>query len=113
VVICALLQWKSAKAESEAPLENFVESFANATRYIRHAPAIQVVPARNLLFAFFISVIPALMPVVGLKKLHLQPCTLGLLFTSMGAGSVLCALFVLPQEKWAIVAETSVMAKPK
>ncbi len=77
VVICALLQWKSAETESEAPLENFVESFANATRYVRYAPAIQVVLARNLLFAFFISVIPALMPVVGLKQLHLQPCTLG------------------------------------
>jgi Transmembrane secretion effector len=106
VVIGALLQWKSAKAESEAPLENFVESFANATRYVRYAPAIQVVLARNLLFAFFISVIPALMPVVGLKKLHLQPCTLGLLFTSMGAGSILCALFVLPYARQRLSSNT-------
>ena len=37
------------------------------------------------LFALFISVIPALMPVVGLKALHLNPSQLGLLFTSMGA----------------------------
>ena len=71
-------------------------SFANAIRYVRFAPAIQVVLARNILFAFFISVIPALMPVVGLKELHLQPCSLGLLFTSMGAGSVFGAVFVLP-----------------
>ncbi len=96
VVIGAVLQWKSAKAESEAPLESFVESFANAIRYVRYAPAIQVVVARNLLFAFFISVIPALTPVVGLKLLHLKPCSLGLLFTSMGAGSVLGAVFLLP-----------------
>jgi hypothetical protein len=27
----------------------------------------------NILFAFFISVIPALLPVVGLKELHLDP----------------------------------------
>jgi MFS family permease len=106
VVIGAVLQWKSAKAESEAPLENFVESFANATRYVRYAPAIQVVLARNLLFAFFISVIPALMPVVGLKQLHLQPCTLGLLFTSMGAGSVLCALLVLPYARQRLSSNT-------
>src|SRR6201994_3572886 len=35
VVIGAVLQWKSAKAQSKAPLENFAESFANATRYVR------------------------------------------------------------------------------
>jgi hypothetical protein len=38
---------------------------------------------RNFLFALFISVIPALMPVVGLKVLHLSSSNLGLLFTSM------------------------------
>lgn len=99
VVIFALLQWKGAKAESEFPLENFLESFSTAIRYVRYAPAIQVVLARNILFAFFISVIPALMPVVGLKELHLQPCSLGLLFTSMGAGSVFAAVFVLPRAR--------------
>ncbi|HET9377478.1 MAG TPA: MFS transporter [Chthoniobacterales bacterium] len=96
VVIFALLQWKGARAESEFPLENFVESFATAIRYVRYTPAIHVVLARNVLFAFFISVIPALMPVLGLKELHLQPCSLGLLFTSMGAGSIFGAVFVLP-----------------
>ena len=96
VVIFALLQWKGAKAESEFPLENFLESFSTAIRYARYAPAIQVVLARNILFSFFISVMPALMPVVGLKELHLQPCSLGLLFTSMGAGSVFGAVLLLP-----------------
>jgi MFS family permease len=96
VVILALLQWKGAKAESEFPLESFLDSFASAVRYVRYAPAIRVVLVRNILFAFFISVIPALTPVVGLKLIHLQPCSLGLLFTSMGAGSVLGAVFILP-----------------
>ena len=99
VVIFALLQWKGAKAELDFPLENFLESFSTAIRYVRYAPAIQVVLARNILFAFFISVIPALMPVLGLKELHLQPCSLGLLFTSMGAGSVFAAVFVLPRAR--------------
>jgi len=99
VVIFALLQWKDAKAELDFPLENFLESFSTAIRYVRYAPAIQVVLARNILFAFFISVIPALMPVLGLKELHLQPCSLGLLFTSMGAGSVFAAVFVLPRAR--------------
>jgi hypothetical protein len=39
--------------------------------------------ARNFLFALFISVISALMPVVGLKVLQLSSSNLGLLFTSM------------------------------
>ena len=52
--------------------------------------------ARNFLFALFISVIPALMPVVGLKLLHLSSSDLGLLFTSMGAGSVIGAVFIIP-----------------
>src|ERR1700758_50895 len=96
VVILALLQWKGPEAESGFPLENFLESFSAAVRYVRYSPAIQVVLARNILFSFFISVIPALIPVIGLKELRLQPCSLGLLFTSMGAGSVFSALFGLP-----------------
>ena len=52
--------------------------------------------ARNFLFALFVSVVPALMPVVGLKVLHLSSSNLGLLFTSMGAGSVLGAVFIIP-----------------
>ncbi len=99
VVTFALLRWKEAKAESGFPLENFLESLSTAVRYVRHSPAIQVVLARNILFAFFISVIPALLPVLGLKELRLQPCSLGLLFTSMGAGSVFSAVFVLPRAR--------------
>src|SRR6202051_1891338 len=83
VVIFALLQWKGPEAESGFPLENFLESFSTGVRYVRYSPAIQVVLARNVLFAFFISVIPELIPVIGLKELRLQPCSLGLFFTSM------------------------------
>src|SRR4029077_8710706 len=99
VVIFALLQWKGPEAESGFPVKNFLESFSTAVRYVRYSPAIQVVLARNILFAFFISVIPALIPVIGLKELRLRPCSLGLLFTSMGAGSVLSAIFVLPRAR--------------
>jgi predicted MFS family arabinose efflux permease len=36
------------------------------------------------------------MPVMGLKVLHFNSSNLGLLFTSMGAGSVFGAVFVIP-----------------
>jgi MFS family permease len=96
MLLVAIKQLKSRQAPSNLPLENFVESFVTAIRYVRYAPGIQIVLARNLLFAFFISIIPALIPVVGLRELHLDPSNLGLVFTCMGAGSVLGAVFILP-----------------
>ena len=96
VVMLAIPRWKRATEQARLPLESFFESFVTAIRYVRYAPGLQIVLARNALFALFISVIPALMPVVGLKALHLGPCNLGLLFTSMGAGSVAAAAFIIP-----------------
>jgi MFS family permease len=96
-VILAILRWKQNVTSCKLPLENFLESFTTAIRYVRFAPGIQVVLARNFLFAFFISIIPALLPVVALKQLNFQPASLGLLFTSMGAGSVFGAVFVVPR----------------
>jgi MFS family permease len=96
LVILAILQWKRNEAASKLPLESFFESFFTAIRYVRYAPGIQVVLARNVLFAFFISLIPALIPAVGLKELKLTAAGCGILFSSMGAGSVLGAVFVVP-----------------
>jgi len=96
LVIAAILQWKRREEADKLPLESFFESFFTAIRYVRYAPGIQVVLARNVLFAFFISLIPALIPVVGLKELKLTAAGCGLLFSSMGAGSVLGAVFVVP-----------------
>jgi MFS family permease len=110
VVILALLQQKGSETKSGLPLENFVESFSTAVRYVRYSPAFQVILARNILFAFFISVIPALVPVLGLKELRLQPCSLGLLFTSMGAGSVFSAVFVLPRARERLSSNTLIVS---
>jgi MFS family permease len=96
-VILALLPCKRVETAARLPFENFFDSVSTAINCVRCAPAIRMVLARNVLFAFFISVIPALMPVVGLRELHLRPCSLGLLFTSMGVGSVFSAVFVLPR----------------
>ena len=74
----------------------FLRFFLTGIRYVRYETALQIVLARNALFALCISVIPSLMPVVGLKVLCLSPSCLGLLFTSMGAGSVVAALAIIP-----------------
>ena len=96
VVILAILQWKRERGPSKLPVESFFESFSTAIRYVRYAPGIQVVLARTVLFAFFIALIPALIPVVGLKELRLTAAGCGILFSSMGAGSVVGAIFVVP-----------------
>jgi MFS family permease len=96
VVVLATRQWKQPTVLAKLPSESFFHSFWTVIRYVRSAPQFQVVLARNFLFALFISVIPALMPVMGLKVLDLSSSNLGLLFTSMGAGSVVGAVFVIP-----------------
>jgi MFS family permease len=96
LVVVATRQWKHPTLPAKLPSESLLKSFGTITRYVLNAPGFQVVLARNFLFALFVSVIPALMPVVGLKVLHLSSSNLGLLFTSMGAGSVVGAVFVIP-----------------
>lgn len=49
-----------------------------------------------MLFSLLIAAIPALLPVIGLKQLRIDAATLGLMYTIMGAGSVITAAFILP-----------------
>jgi MFS family permease len=50
----------------EPHLENFLESFASAVRYVRYAPGMQVILTRNFVCSLFIAAVPALVPVVAL-----------------------------------------------
>ena len=79
LVVVAIAPWRPTV--SRLPLESFFESMASAIRYVRYSKHVRIVLIRNGLFSFFISVIPALLPVVGLKRLHLSPPNLGMLFT--------------------------------
>jgi MFS family permease len=92
----AILQWKRVKVQSSLPLENFFESLTTAIRYVRYTPGIRILLARHALFSFFISIIPSLMPVIGLTELHLPAPHLGFLFTSMAVGSVISGSFIIP-----------------
>jgi MFS family permease len=96
LVVIATWQWKQPPQPARLRTESFTESFGTIIGYLCSERRFQVVLARNFLFALFISVIPALMPVVGLKVLQLSSSFLGLLFTSLGAGSVIGAVFILP-----------------
>jgi Na+/melibiose symporter-like transporter len=50
---------------------------------------------RNFTFGVLIGATPALIPVIGLKALHLHPLELGFVFICMGLGSLAGALFIL------------------
>jgi len=93
-VLISIAPWKPKV--SRLPLESFFESIISAIRYVRYSHGIRIILIRNAIFSFFIAIIPALLPVVGLKELHLSPSNLGLLFASMGIGSVLAAVLILP-----------------
>jgi len=96
LMFLAILQWKRVQTPSNLPLENFFESLTTAIRYVRYTSGIKILLARHALFSFFIAIIPALMPVVGLKELHLKASHLGFLFTSMAVGSVISGAFINP-----------------
>jgi MFS family permease len=99
LMFLVILAWQRVRRQSNLPLENFFESLTTAIRYVRYTSGIRILLARHTLFSFFISIIPALMPVVGLKELHLKASHLGFLFTSMAVGSVLSSAFIIPRAR--------------
>ncbi|MBV9492147.1 MAG: MFS transporter [Verrucomicrobia bacterium] len=109
LLVIALVAWRPVSGPVKLPLESFFASFATAIRYVRYAPGMQVVLVRDVLFSVFIAVIPALLPVIGLHELRLGSTHLGMLYTSMGIGSVLCAMVVLPRARARYSANTLTM----
>src|SRR5262245_10613419 len=68
------IRWKRTVPQSRCGLESFSIPLSGRSGTSCYAPGMQIVLARNALFALFISGIPALMPVIGLKVLHLKAC---------------------------------------
>jgi MFS family permease len=77
-------------------LVSFLRSIPSTFGYIRQAQAVGNILARNATFSFFVATVPALAPVLLLKELRLDASSLGLVFASMGVGSVISAFFVIP-----------------
>src|SRR6266481_1212410 len=95
LVLIAVATWKRKSVAVDVPLEGFFDSLAGAVRYMRYAPGVRIVLLRNLIFGVLIGATPALLPVLGLKTLHLDPLKFGLLYTSLGIGSLAGAIFIL------------------
>jgi MFS family permease len=82
--------------DSGRTLLSFVRSIAISVRYVVQTKNVRNILFRNGVFSSLVVVIPALMPVVLLKELRLDGSSLGLVFASMGVGSVVGAIFVIP-----------------
>jgi MFS family permease len=95
LISLALMRWPRPKRQLLSAMENFFQSFATAIHCVRYAPGMQVILARQVMFSLLVAAIPALLPVIGLRELHIDAGDLGLLYTSMGAGSVITASFLL------------------
>jgi hypothetical protein len=95
-VLVVIVSWRKKRRRFRASAESMLESFIGAVRYVRYTRGMRVVLVRGFLFALLISVVPALLPAVGLKALHLTSSHLGILFTSMAIGALLGAVFVVP-----------------
>jgi hypothetical protein len=85
-----------SSCDSGRTLTSFVRSIAISVRYVAQTKNVRNILFRNGVFSSLVVVIPALMPVVPLKELRLDGSSLGLVFASMGVGSVVGAIFVIP-----------------
>ncbi|MBV8815757.1 MAG: MFS transporter [Verrucomicrobia bacterium] len=98
-VILAVQQWKESVRQSPASSKLQSPGRNSVIHSVFRTPTLQRAVAQNLQFAFFISAIPAVVPVIGLKLLNFTSSDLGLCFTFMGIGSASAAVLILPRLK--------------
>ncbi len=99
LLFLAILQWKRDRKPTPLGSEHFFATLTTALRYVRYTRGIRVVLVRIAIFTFFISIIPALMPVIGLEVLKLESADLGYFFTALAVGSVVGAVFLIPMAR--------------
>jgi MFS family permease len=88
----ALLFWRRAPAESEAPRERFVPALRAGGRYVWHEPVVRRILLRVMLFITPGMALWALLPLVASQRLGLGAAGYGALFGALGAGAIVAAL---------------------
>jgi hypothetical protein len=96
LVFTAIPSLRKTDSGVSQSLVSFLRSIPSTFRYVRQAQSVANILARNVILSFFVVVIPALAPVLLLRELWLDASSLGLVFGSMGVGSVISAIFVIP-----------------
>lgn len=87
-LVTVAVGWRRTQQVAQLPAEHVVGAMRSGVRYVRHAPALNVVLARAAAYAFCFSVVPALLAVVSRTRLGADAGQFGLLLGSLGVGGV-------------------------
>jgi MFS family permease len=96
LVVATIPTLQKTGSDFSQTLASFAHSNSSTFRYVRQTENLRNILLRNTIFSSFVVVIPALAPVLLLKELRLDASSLGLVFASMGVGSIISAIFVIP-----------------
>jgi predicted MFS family arabinose efflux permease len=88
-VIVALSAWKRPRPAPVGAGEKFMESVFAGVRYIRRSETVRRILLRAALFAFPVSALWALLPVVASHHWHLRAIGYGAVLGTVGLGAVL------------------------
>src|ERR1700730_1282457 len=97
LVAAAIPSPRMTSVRMDQSFMEFVRSVWMSAQYVNQNSDVRRALTRNTIFSFFIALVPALTPVLILKELKLDASSLGLVFASMGVGSVAGAILVLPR----------------
>jgi MFS family permease len=96
LILTAIPNLSKTSRDSSRTLKGFASSISSAFSYVGQTEGVRKILLRHAIFSSFVAVVPALMPVLLLKELRLDGSSLGLVFASMGVGSLVSAFFMLP-----------------
>ena len=96
-LISVLVAIRNDPQEKELFPEHVIGAIQDALRYVRHSPKVHALLIRDGAFAFFGSVIFALLPLYAKIELGLDSDGFGMLGGSFGIGAIICGFFILPK----------------
>ena len=109
VVIFVIYRWQRESRASRLPAEHVIGAIRAGIRYVRHAPAFQVVLVRSGVFILCGAAPWALLPLVARDQLGLGAVGYGVLLGCLGIGAILGSAF-LPKLKEKLSLDALVVA---
>jgi MFS family permease len=106
-MIVIIYRWRRTRAlsssppKTEFPPEHVMDAIKSGLHYVYNSPQAQSMFVRVTAFAFFGSIIPALLPVLASQQTTtLGVLGYGLLLSSFGAGSIIGGITLYPILRW-------------
>ncbi|MBV8461380.1 MAG: MFS transporter [Candidatus Eremiobacteraeota bacterium] len=108
-VLWALYRWREPARLSVSPAERFIGAMRAGIRYFLHAPSLQRVLGRTILFGIPASALWGLLPLVAKDAPRSGPLTYGILLAGLGIGALI-GTWCLPRFKHMISLENLITA---